>query len=91
VNARRGTLLGETFLDVLDRREVDVFFGVEFGGGLGGGRTPSTATHLAGVPGWRQVARGPRYAIYLRANPRNAENLERVAAYYARKGAPVRE
>ena len=34
------------------------------------------------------VSRGPRHAIYLRRNERNAENLERVIAYYEREGVP---
>ena len=76
VNARHGSLLDETFLDVLDRREVDVFFGVEFGYGLGVDQIQSTIGHLKDAPGWRLIARGPRFAIYLRANLRNQENLE---------------
>lgn len=79
VNQRRGSLPGETFLDVLDRRRIDVFFGV--------GGPPTTAGHLTGAPGWRLVARGRRYAIYLRETPRNAENLRRIAAWYARREA----
>jgi len=47
-----------------------------------------TTTHLERTPGWIQVFRSVRSAVYLRDAPRNRENLERVAAYYEREGVP---
>jgi tetratricopeptide (TPR) repeat protein len=44
--------------------------------------------HLEGVPGWIPVFRGVRSAVYLRANPRNRANLERVSRWYQRQGIP---
>ena len=60
----------ETFLDVLDRRRVDVFFGV----GVPTGRrntetTLYTTASLERSPGWRLVSRSMRHAIYLRDAP----------------------
>jgi hypothetical protein len=77
---------GEDFLDVLERREVDLF--------LGTGAPPTAVgqrycvAHLERAPGWTLVSRSMRHAIYLRANGRNRENLERVVAYYDREGVP---
>jgi hypothetical protein len=80
-----GRKSGETFLDVLDRRNVDVFFGIGFPGWW---HTVFTTTHLDRVPGWLLVSRSFRHAIYLRDNARNRNNLDRVAAYYEAKGIP---
>lgn len=76
---------GETFLDVLDRRNVDIFFGIGFPGWW---HTVLTTNHLDRVPGWLLVSRSFRHGIYLRDNARNRENLERVAAYYEAEGIP---
>ncbi len=88
IGDQRGSLPGENFLDVLERRRVDVFFGVGTPLRGPGGDHRYTATHLERAAGWLLVARGPDYAIYLRANARNAANLGRVAAWYAREGIP---
>jgi hypothetical protein len=77
-----------TFLDTLDRREVDFFFGVGMPVGLvkrGGG---STTAHLEGIPGWIPVSRSLNHGIYLRDHPRNHENFEKIAQYYAALGVP---
>lgn len=76
---------GETFLDILDRRNVDIFFGIGFPGWW---HTVYTTMHLDGVPGWLLVSRSFRHAIYLRNDPSNRENLERVAEYYKGEGVP---
>jgi hypothetical protein len=80
---------GESYLDVLDRREVDLFFGVRFPvvEGPGVPRVYTTA-HLEGAPGWILVFRAIDHAVYLRANARNRDNLRRIADYYQREGVP---
>jgi hypothetical protein len=80
-----GARPGESFLDILDRRGVDIFFGIGFPGWW---HTVFTTNHLHGVPGWLLVSRSFRDAIYLRDSPRNRANLDRVAAYYADLGVP---
>jgi hypothetical protein len=91
VNAQRGSAPLETSLDVLERRGVDLFFGV--GVPLAGSRSTRptglyTAANLERAPGWILVSRSFRHAIYLRADGRNRENVARIAAYYARAGVP---
>jgi hypothetical protein len=86
---QRGATQGEDLLELLDRREVDLFFG----NGYAYGRIPGIAhfystAHLEGAPGWILVFRSVDHAIYLRDNERNRENLERIAAFYAREGVP---
>lgn len=76
---------GESFLDILDRRDVDIFFGIGFPGWW---HTVFTTNHLYGVPGWLLVSRSFRHAIYVRDNARNRENLDRAAAYYEAQGVP---
>jgi hypothetical protein len=76
---------GETFLDILDRRNVDIFFGIGFPGWW---HSVYTTTHLDRVPGWLLVSRSFRHAIYLRDDARNRENLNRVAAFYEAEGIP---
>jgi hypothetical protein len=85
----RGVHPDESFSDVLDRREVDFFFGV----GIPGPRAPGTTrfhttVDLEGEPGWILVHRSLDHAIYLRLADRNAENLRRIASYYAGEGIP---
>jgi len=80
-----GTTPGETFIDVLERRRVDLFFGVGFPGWW---HSVYTTVHLANMPGWLLVSRSYRHAIYLRDDERNRANLERIARYYASEGVP---
>ena len=82
----RGARPGETFLDVLDRRGVDVFFGTGMPT-LGAGRR-YTAAHLEGLADWILVSRSTRHGIYLRRGERGEANLARVVDYYAREGVP---
>ncbi len=69
----------------LDRRGVDLFFGV----GLPVvGQRYCTTTHLERTSGWILVYRTLDNAIYIRADDRDRENLTRVASYYANLGIP---
>jgi hypothetical protein len=78
---------GESFLETLDRRRVDLFFGV---GHPTGSRDAAgrlyTSSNLERALGWIPVFRSLRSAIYLRVNERNRENLERISRFYAREG-----
>lgn len=80
----------EDLLALLDETGVDLFLGI----GLPKTQRRSqprryTTAHLERATGeWRLVFRNLRSGIYLRSNPRNEENLERIAAYYAREGVP---
>ncbi|HEX2484709.1 MAG TPA: hypothetical protein VHQ66_05390 [Myxococcota bacterium] len=89
VSGRVGARRGETsHRDVLDRRGVDVFFGVgtvPVGAGIGLG--VYTADHLAGDPDWVPVFRAVDQAIYVRRAAGRA-NLERAAAFYRERGVP---
>jgi hypothetical protein len=91
VNAQRGAWPHETFLDVLDRRDVDVFLGV--GVPMQGSRSARptalyTAANLERAPGWVLVSRSYRHAVYVRAGERGLANRQRAAAWYARQGVP---
>lgn len=89
IRAQRGNGADETFLDVLDRRGVDLFFGVGIPiAAIGTEPRVYTTVHLEGAPGWTLVSRSVRHAIYLRSDERNRENLKRIAEYYAREGVP---
>ncbi len=89
VNFLRGARAGESFLDVLERRKVDIFFGVGYPAPLPQHRRRVyTTAHLEGEPDWLLVSRSLHHAIYLRRGERNRRNLARVAAYYAREGIP---
>ena len=80
---------GESWLDVLERRRVDVFFGVGVPAAPSGTRpNVYTTAHLEGQPDWLLVSRSIHHAIYLRRNERNRKNLERVTSWYERQGVP---
>jgi len=86
---RRGLQPGEDFAALLDRLGIDLFLGI---------RVPetrrtaaigiATAAHLEDTPGWIPIFRNLNSAIYLRANDRNADNLDRLSRYYAGQGVP---
>lgn len=80
---RRGMKPGETFLELLDRLEIDLFLGTRLPE-TGPTHRPwdYTTAHLEGAPGWLPIFRNLNSAVYLRADERNARNLERVAAWY---------
>ncbi len=77
-----------TYLDILERREVDFFFGVGMPVGLVSRAGGSTTAHLEGIPGWIEVSRSLHHGIYLRDHPRNAENFDKIARYYAAHSIP---
>ena len=89
IKQQRGAHPGERFLDVLERRSVNLFFGV----GLPSSRDPSqpplySTPLLERAEGWKPIFRNLRTAVYLRDDAENRENLRRVQAYYAREGLP---
>ena len=87
VTRRRGVRPGEGPLALLERRRVDVFFGVGVpprGSGLFAG--VYNAANLEGAPGWILISRSIDHALWLRRAPRNRENLRRVERYYADEG-----
>ncbi len=89
IRERRGQLPGESFLELLDRYRVDVFFGVGSPVLRDTARPVSySTTLLERSEGWILVFRDYRSAVYLRTNARNRENLDRVAAFYTRNGVP---
>jgi hypothetical protein len=86
VIAMRGPGPGESFLDILERRGVDIFVGTGMPTPVAGKRY--TSAHLERAPGWILVSRSMRHGIYLRGNERNRENLRRITAYYQEQGVP---
>jgi len=86
IRARR-PMPGESFLDLLDRFDVDLFLGT---GTPEGPQGPAyTVAHLERVPGWIPIFRNATSALYLRAHSRRAEaNLRRLVDYYASEGIP---
>ena len=85
ITRRREVRPGESTLEALDRRRVDFYVGV--GMPVLGAHIYTTA-NLENAPGWIPVFRTPGHAIYLRANARNRENLERISAYYESEAVP---
>jgi hypothetical protein len=89
ITLQQGGRPGETYLDTLERRNVDLFFGTGYPFGQErGSLRPFTTSHVEGAPGWLAVYRSVGHAIHLRTNERNRENFERIAAYYAREEVP---
>jgi hypothetical protein len=70
----------------LDRWGIDLFFADTFPEAWYLDR--ESGFHLRRLPEWIPVFVARSHAIYLRHNPRNRVNIERVAAYYARLGVP---
>jgi hypothetical protein len=82
----QGSLPRESFLDLLDRRSIDLFFGTGVPRGrLDAESTLYTTASLERAAGWVLVSRSTRHAVYLRDDPRNRENLLRAQRYYARQ------
>ncbi len=89
INRLQDLQTGTSYLDILDQRKVDFFFGI----GMPTDRFARTqgiytTSHLAEVPGWVLVSRSFHHAIYLRDLPRNQQNFERIARYYREAGVP---
>ncbi len=89
LRARSGEREGESYAALLDRHGIDLFVGI---------RLPRVSTsaqpqfyttgNLERTPGWIPIFRNLTGAIYLRANERNRENLDRISTYYAEEGLP---
>jgi hypothetical protein len=85
----RGLAPDESMLELLDRYDVDLFFGVRLPQAPWSNRPwIYSSGHLEGASGWLPVFRNLGSAVYLRSDPRNRANLDRVVAYYAREGVP---
>lgn len=86
---RRGEREGEPFVDSLDRHGVDLFVGIRLPHVRDTARPFfHTTGHLEGAPGWIAVFRNLAGAVYLRADARNRENIDRVADWYADQRVP---
>jgi hypothetical protein len=86
---RRGLRPGEDLSALLDRLDVDLFLGIRLpDAGLPGRRWAATTAYLEGTPGWIPIFRNAESAVYLRANERNRDNLERIADYYEAQRVP---
>jgi hypothetical protein len=89
IRERRGARPGESFEALLDRMQIDLFVGTRLPLAPPSARPWFyTTAHLEGADGWLCVFRNVDSAVYLRRNARNAANLERVAAHYARERVP---
>ena len=89
IGARQTLDPNEDYAALLDRQGIDLFLGAGYPVEATPGRPiPCTNRHLEHEPGWLLVFRNLQNAVYLRRNPGNAANLERVAAYYERAGVP---
>jgi hypothetical protein len=69
--------------ELLDKWEIDVFFGVSFPEGRYADR--HWIAHLRRLRGWVLVFASENHAVYLRRTPRNQRNFGRVKAYYAQR------
>ena len=86
---RRGQREGEAFQELLDRHEIDLYFGIRLPQSAPNSRPRfNTTNHLENVEGWIPIFRNLTGAIYLRDHPRNQANLERVSAWYAEENVP---
>lgn len=89
IGARQTLSPDESYAALLDRQGIDLFLGAGYPIEATPGRPiPCTNRHLEHEPGWLLVFRNLQNAVYLRRNPANAANLDRVAAYYERAGVP---
>ncbi len=87
--AREGARPGERFVDLLDRHQIDLFFGTGAPVVARANRPARhTTAHLERTPGWILVFRNVDSGVYLRDAERNRTNIARVADYYARAGIP---
>ena len=77
---------GRHYLDILNDRKVDLFYGV---GGPGYGyHADNTLHHLEAVPWWTLIFRSAGHGIWVRTGAESSENLQRVASYYANRNIP---
>lgn len=89
IRERRGARDGETFAELLDRQNVEIFMGIRLPR-QGSPTRPwfHTTAHLEGAPGWIQIFRNLSSAVYLRDTQTGRANLENVASYYQAAGLP---
>ncbi|MFP6639710.1 MAG: hypothetical protein VCC04_05660, partial [Myxococcota bacterium] len=89
IRERRGERPGESFTELLDRHEIDLFLGTRLPR-VAPTRRPwySTTGHLEKTQGWIPIYRNLSGAVYLRDLPRNKENLQRITLYYESQGIP---
>lgn len=89
IRQRRGGKPDESFLELLDRQQIDVFMGLRLPRASAGTRPWfHTTAHLEGAPGWIPAFRNLTSSLYLRNNARNRENLQRIADYYRAQKVP---
>jgi hypothetical protein len=69
--------------DLLDKWEIDVFFGTSFPEARYADR--HWIAHLRRLPGWVLVFASEHHSVYLRKTPRNQRNFGRVKAYYVQR------
>ncbi|MDG2049331.1 MAG: tetratricopeptide repeat protein, partial [Myxococcota bacterium] len=86
---RRGQASEDTFAELLDRHQIDFYFGIRLPQAPPNARpTFNTTSHLEGVPGWIPVFRNLTGSVSMRTHPRNQENLKRIAQWYAEQDVP---
>ena len=79
----------DTFSELLDRNQIDFYFGIRLPQAPSNARpTFNTTSHLEGVPGWIPVFRNLTGSVSMRDHPRNQKNLERIAHWYAEQDVP---
>ncbi len=77
---------GRHYLDILDDRKVDLFYGV---GGVGYGyHADDTLHHVEAVPWWVLIFRSAGHGIWLRKDAASIATLQRIKAYYDARGIP---
>ena len=72
--------------EILDEREVDVFFGFGFPNAVPRHDMRTTAGHLLGNDAWIVISRSVLHTIWLRRD--DTRNLERLRAYYEQQRVP---
>jgi hypothetical protein len=83
----RGQAPGEDLTDLLDRTHIDLFLGIGLPEPTRRGNR-WTSAQLEDTPGWIPIFRNIECALYLRANERNRDNLERIAEFYRAERVP---
>ena len=83
IEIRRGVRLSDErrFAGTLDAYGVDFFVGTHFRENRY--HQGTWTDHLRRLPEWLPVFAAQECSVYMRSAPRNAENLRRVATYYA--------
>lgn len=87
IRSRRGLPEGPSFEELLDDFEVDLVLGIRLPERQTGPWHYTTAL-MERAPGWLLVFRNLQTSVYLRNNPRNRANLDRIERYYAKALVP---